>query len=92
LDNSDSHKIQLYISNDKITIHPNSYKLIPASPHLAAEIDNVTIDLAKIIAPETENHLIIEGAGGVFVPINNTDCVIDLIKQDYKVIVVSVII
>jgi dethiobiotin synthetase len=48
--------------------------------------------LAKIIAPETENHLIIEGAGGVFVPINNTDCVIDLIKQDYKVIVVSVII
>jgi dethiobiotin synthetase len=32
--------------------------------------------------------LVIEGAG-VFVPINNTDCVIDLIKQDYKVIVVS---
>jgi dethiobiotin synthetase len=36
-----------------------------ASPHYAAEIDNVTsIDLA-IIAPETENHLIIEGAGGI---------------------------
>jgi dethiobiotin synthetase len=34
LDNSDSHKIQRYISNDKTVIHPNSYKLnTPASPH-----------------------------------------------------------
>lgn len=90
LDNSDSHKIQRYISNDKTVIHPNSYKLnTPASPHLAAEIDNVTIDLAKIIAPETENHLVIEGAGGLFVPLNNQDTIIDLIQPDYKVIVVS---
>ena len=90
LDNSDSHKIQRYISNDKTVIHPNSYKLnTPASPHLAAEIDNITIDLAKIIAPETENHLVIEGAGGLFVPLNNQDTIIDLIQPDYKVIVVS---
>lgn len=90
LDNSDSHKIQRYISNDKTTIHPNSYKLhTPASPHYAAELDGVTIDLNKIVEPQTKNHLVVEGAGGVFVPINNTDCVIDLIKPDYKVIVVS---
>jgi dethiobiotin synthetase len=90
LDNSDSHKIKRYISNDKTVIHSNSYQLYtPASPHLAAEIDRITIDLDKIIAPETENHLVIEGAGGLFVPLNNQDTIIDLIQPDYKVIVVS---
>ena len=90
LDNSDSHKIQRYISNNKTVIHENSYKLnTPASPHLAAEIDGITIDLKKIIEPSTDNHLIIEGAGGILVPLNDNDCVIDLIQSDYKVILVS---
>ncbi len=90
LDQSDSHKIQSYISNDKTVIHENSYKLnTPASPHLAAEIDGITIDLKQIIEPKTKNHLVIEGAGGILVPLNNTDCIIDLIQKDYKVIVVS---
>ena len=90
LDNSDSHKIQRYISNNKTVIHENSYKLnTPASPHLAAEIDGITIDLKKIIEPSTDNHLIIEGAGGILVPLNDNDCIIDLIKEDYKVILVS---
>ena len=90
LDNSDSHKIESYISNNKTVIHKNSYLLnTPASPHLAAKLDGVTIDLNQIKEPVTENHLIIEGAGGLFVPLNNTDCVIDLIKPDYKVVVVS---
>jgi dethiobiotin synthetase len=90
LDNSDSHKIKNYISNDKTVIHENSYKLnTPASPHLAAELDGITIDLKKITEPKTKNHLVIEGAGGIFVPLNNNDCVIDLIRDDYKVIVVS---
>jgi dethiobiotin synthetase len=78
------------LSNEKTVIHPNSYALnTPASPHLAAELDRITIDLKKIIEPKTENHLVIEGAGGVFVPLNDTDCVIDLIQNEYKVIVVS---
>jgi dethiobiotin synthetase len=90
LDNSDSHKIKSYISNDKTVIHENSYKLnTPASPHLAAELDGITIDLKQIKEPKTKNHLVIEGAGGIFVPLNNTDCVIDLILKEYKVIVVS---
>ena len=90
LDNSDSHKIQRYISNNKTVIHENSYKLnTPASPHLAAEIDGITIDLKKIIEPSTDNHLIIEGAGGILVPLNDNDCIIDLIQSDYKVILVS---
>ncbi|WP_310377274.1 dethiobiotin synthase [Flavobacterium sp.] len=90
LDNSDIHKIKSYISNDKTFIHENSYKLnTPASPHYAAQLDGITIDLKLIIEPKTDNHLVIEGAGGVFVPLNDTDCIIDLIQPDYKVIVVS---
>jgi dethiobiotin synthetase len=90
LDNSDSHKIQRYVSNDKTVIHPNSYQLnTPASPHFAAQIDGITIDLKKISEPKTKNHLVIEGAGGILVPLNDSDCIIDLIQKDYKVIVVS---
>lgn len=87
---SDTHKVKSQISNPKSQFYPNSYALnTPASPHLAAEIDGITIDLEKIIEPITNNHLVVEGAGGLFVPLNNQDCVIDLIKPDYKVIVVS---
>ena len=90
LDNSDSHKIESYISNNKTIIHKNSYLLnTPASPHLAAKLDGIAIDLNKITEPSTKNHLVIEGAGGLFVPLNDNDCVIDLIKPDYKVVVVS---
>jgi len=88
--NSDSHKIEKYLSNNKSTIHQNSYALhTPASPNLAAQLDGITIDLKKIIEPRTNNHLVIEGAGGIFVPLNNIDCIIDLIQKEHKVIVVS---
>ncbi|WP_396144403.1 dethiobiotin synthase [Flavobacterium sp.] len=90
LDNSDSNKIQKYISNNKTEIHANSYKLnTPASPHLAAAIDRITIDIKEINEPKTTNHIVIEGAGGLLVPLNDTDCIIDLIQKDYKVILVS---
>lgn len=91
LDDSDSHKIKKFISNKKTIIHPNSYALkTPMSPHAAAEIENITIDLAKIIEPKTDNeNLVVEGAGGLFVPLNNTDTILNIIKPTYKVIVVS---
>jgi dethiobiotin synthetase len=90
VDHSDSHKIKSFVSNKKTIIHPNSYLLnTPASPHLAAAIDGIEIDLNHIEEPKTENHLVVEGAGGIFVPLNDTDCVVDLIQPDYTVIVVS---
>jgi len=90
LDNSDTHKVKSQISNLKSQFYPNSYQLnTPASPHLAAEIDGITIDLKQIQEPQTENHLVIEGAGGIFVPLNEKDSIIDLIQPDYKVILVS---
>ena len=90
LDDSDTHKIKKYISNTKTKFHNNSYALnTPASPHLAAELDDITIDIKKIKAPKTKNHLVIEGAGGLLVPLNDNDTIADLIQPDYKVIVVS---
>lgn len=90
LNHSDSHKVKSQISNPKSQFFENSYALqTPASPHLAAEIDGITIDLNNIIEPETSNHLIIEGAGGIFVPLNNQETIVDLIQPDYKVIIVS---
>ncbi|MEW5677510.1 dethiobiotin synthase [Flavobacterium enshiense] len=90
LTNSDSHKIRVFLSNPKTKIFDNAYALqTPASPHLAAELDRVAIKLKQIKEPITKNHLVVEGAGGIFVPLNDTDCVIDLIQPDYKVVVVS---
>jgi dethiobiotin synthetase len=90
LDNSDSHKIEALISNSKTIIHKNAYALqTPMSPHAAAEIDGIHIDLDAISEPKTENHLVIEGAGGLLVPLNDSDTILDLIQSDYKVIVVS---
>ena len=90
LDISDSHKIKSLVSNAKTKVHPNCYKLnTPASPHFAAELDGISIDIKQINEPKTQNHLVIEGAGGILVPLNDADCIVDLIKPDYKVIVIS---
>ena len=90
LDNCDTKKVQGLISNSKSTFHPNAYALqTPMSPHGAAAIDGITINLKHIKAPNTNNHLVIEGAGGLLVPLNNTDTILDIIKPEYKVIVVS---
>lgn len=91
LDNCDTNKVKQLISNSTTKCHPNAYALqTPMSPHAAAAIDNVTIDLSNITVPKTKNsHLVIEGAGGLLVPLNDTNTILDLIQPDYKVIVVS---
>ena len=90
LDNCDTKKVKQLVSNSKSQFHDNAYSLnTPMSPHAAAEIDKVTIDIKQIKAPTTKNNLVIEGAGGLFVPLNNKNTILDLIKPNYKVIVVS---
>ena len=90
LENSDSHKIKDLINNATTVIHANSYALnTPASPHYAAEVDGIVIDIKNIVEPQTQNHLVIEGAGGILVPLNDIEVIADLIKPDYKVILVS---
>ncbi|MGB0881258.1 MAG: dethiobiotin synthase, partial [Polaribacter sp.] len=90
LENSDAHKVERLISNTKTKIHPNSYALnTPMSPHAAAEIDGININLKEINEPKTKNNLVIEGAGGLLVPLNNSETILDIIKPGYRVIVVS---
>jgi len=90
LDNSDTHKIKRLVSNSKSMFHPNSYALeTPMSPHGASELDGLTIDLKQIKRPKTKNDLVIEGAGGLMVPLNDSETILDLIQSKDKVIVVS---
>lgn len=59
------------------------------SPHAAAAIDGIEINTNNIHIPKTNNHLVIEGAGGLLVPLNDKDTIIDLIQENHKVLVVS---
>lgn len=62
----------------------------PLSPHAAALLDNIEISLNEIKLPIVDGNLIIEGAGGIFVPLNETELMIDLIKKlNLEVIVVA---
>jgi len=75
----DSETVRSLLSNKKTVIHPETYLLhTPASPHAAARIDGVNIRLEHFTLPATNNHLVIEGAGGCLVPLNDRDFVIDL--------------
>lgn len=90
LDHTDTHKIQSLLSNPRSRMHDHSYALsTPMSPHAAAAIDHVAINPDEIHEPKTDNHLVIEGAGGLLVPLNDSKTILDLIKPSYKIIVVS---
>lgn len=69
---------------------PSIYALkLSLSPHQAAAMENIEIDLDQCIVP---NHfpLIVEGAGGVYVPLNHHQCILDLIqKTQFPVIIVA---
>jgi dethiobiotin synthetase len=62
--------------------HPEAYLFDPpVSPHLASELQSRRIDLDAIRRPADSQPIVIEGAGGVLVPINNDALMIDLIRQ-----------
>ncbi|MET4080148.1 dethiobiotin synthetase [Pedobacter sp. UYP30] len=82
LERSDSKAVASLISNNTTFIHPESYRLTqPLSPHLSARLDGISIEIDKMVLPETQNHLIVEGAGGLMVPLNDNDLIIDFIKK-----------
>jgi dethiobiotin synthetase len=88
---SDSMTIESLISNNQTVIHSETYRLTqPLSPHLSAKIDGIEIELNNFQLPKTENHLIVEGAGGLMVPLNDKALILDLVKYlKLEVIVVS---
>jgi dethiobiotin synthetase len=101
-DGTDALTIKELISNNETVIHPEVYKLsLAASPHIAARIEHIKIDL-NLIAEKyhllktqnskagTQKQLIIEGAGGLMVPLNEKEFMFDLIqKLNARVILVS---
>ena len=90
LEHSDTDKVKELVINDISQYYDNSYALrTPMSPHAAAEIDKVAIKTTQITRPITKNTLVIEGAGGLLVPLNDKETIIDLIKPNDKVIAVS---
>ena len=90
-DNTDRETLKHLITNTKTKFHNESYLLNkPFSPHLAAIHDSVTIDINRIKIPTTSNNLIIEGAGGIMVPISEDKYMIDLIQYlNVEVVIVS---
>jgi dethiobiotin synthetase len=91
LDNSDTAFVRSLVSNEITTFHPEAYRFTqPFSPHKSAALDGIRIDPEKVILPKTNNLLVIEGAGGLMVPLNEDYLMIDLIKKlDAEVILVS---
>ena len=87
---SDSETVKELVSNPLCKIHPEGYFLnTPASPHASAKLDGISISLVDLKPPETDRPLIIEGAGGTMVPLNDQDLVVDLIAH-FKAIPVLV--
>lgn len=86
----DAMTVWSLISNNRTHIHKEAYSFRePVSPHLAAALENTVIDTDAIKCPVTDKHLVIEGAGGILVPLNDKDFVIDLAKRfDAEVILV----
>lgn len=91
LDFSDTMKVQSMISNSTTKFHPEAYTFQnPLSPHAAAALEHIRIDLNKIHVPSTQNTLVIEGAGGLLVPLNEDQYIVDLIEQtEAEVLLVS---
>lgn len=93
---TDTETVKTLVSNDTSRFHEELYSLnTPASPHLAARIDNVHIELDALKKAFDEirrpdRHLVVEGAGGLMVPLNERHFYPDLIQLlQIPVVVVS---
>lgn len=88
---SDTLQVRQWTELPEDRFFPSTYAFKAAlSPDQAAKLENTTIDIANCHLPETKQSLIVEGAGGVFAPLNTRERMIDLIKQlNIPVIIVA---
>jgi dethiobiotin synthetase len=91
LDFTDTDTVMSLVSNPASAFHPEAYRLkMAASPHRAAAAEGIEIDVHNIKLPQTENNLIVEGAGGLMVPLNKRFLMLDLVQQlGLEVVLVS---
>ncbi len=89
-EDSDVRTVQELCSSSA-DFHPSTYNLkAPLSPHTAAELEGITLQINAFKLPETSNSMVVELAGGLLVPINDQETNIDLIKHlDLPVVLVS---
>lgn len=88
---TDSNTVESLLSNSVSKIHPETYSLShPSSPHYAARLEQTTITMNRFALPATAQRLVIEGAGGLMVPLNRQQLMIDLIAH-LKVPVIVVV-
>jgi dethiobiotin synthetase len=88
-DGTDSETVEKLLGNSSKIISPRYTLKTPASPHYAAEIEGIEMKLTDFDLPH-QRPLIVEGAGGLLVPINNKDTIADMIAYfDLEVIFVS---
>lgn len=82
LQNSDSIFVRQHLSNPHSVVHAEAYKLqTPASPHTAAAIDQIEIDMHQLHLPESKRPIVVETAGGIMSPVNNSNTMLDLALQ-----------
>lgn len=92
LELTDTERVKRLVSSSESVFHPEAYRLrTPASPHYAAQAEEKKIHWGKLRLPETENTMIVEGAGGILVPFNyKGETMLDMVKNwDLEVVVVS---
>lgn len=81
LDYSDSDRVRKLSGLPQEKIFPETYRLrTPCSPHRAAELDGVTIDVDGVRLPDAD-PLVVEGAGGLLVPVTRDVLIVDLIAR-----------
>lgn len=79
---SDRDTVSSLVSHQHTVFHPETYRFqMAASPHKAAQFENVKIKLTDFNLPLTEKHLVIEGAGGLMVPLSDQFRMIELIQH-----------
>jgi dethiobiotin synthetase len=87
---TDSMKVDQW-TDDEVAVLAERYRLNePMSPHAAAEIDGVTIQAGDFEIPIVSGNLIIEGAGGLMVPVNANGLVYIDLFQDWNIPVILI--
>ena len=82
LEQTDSERVRSLVTVGRDRIHPERYRLQESrSPHAAARSAGIQILIREMVPPQSPHPLVIEGAGGLLVPLNNDELLIDFFAR-----------